>query len=258
MNNSLFTLIFLFCLSPIFGQSPNFNEYKYVVVPDKFDFLKGHDEYKLNSMTVFYLKKYGFNAYLESEAPKEKDCNALYADVEELNAFLALKVKLVLRNCASEEIYSTKAGMSKIKDYEKGYQDALRKSMRNLATLGVQQPKVQPIPVVSERKIEVAPLEPAEVKEEVKKRNLPENNFLSYTHNGKSFLLRKAGEGFYLYEENASAADGFTLYGKLIEKNGELYFDVKDKVPAPAAFDEKYNLYITPDATTVQVFRIVD
>ena len=33
------------------------NDYKYVSVPDKFDFLKSNDQYQLNSLTKFFLKK---------------------------------------------------------------------------------------------------------------------------------------------------------------------------------------------------------
>ena len=33
------------------------NDYKYISVPDKFDFLKSKDQYQLNSLTVFLLQK---------------------------------------------------------------------------------------------------------------------------------------------------------------------------------------------------------
>lgn len=46
------------------------NGYKYVVVPEKFDFLKSEDLYQINSLTKFLLNKEGFVAFLEGELPE--------------------------------------------------------------------------------------------------------------------------------------------------------------------------------------------
>jgi hypothetical protein len=36
----------------------NVNDYKYVIVPEKFDFQKEPNQFKLNQLTKFLLKKY--------------------------------------------------------------------------------------------------------------------------------------------------------------------------------------------------------
>ena len=43
------------------------NDYKYVSVPDKFDFLKSNDQYQLSSLTKFLLKKNGFTVLNKSD-----------------------------------------------------------------------------------------------------------------------------------------------------------------------------------------------
>ncbi len=59
---SLFAIFFL--VIGAFSQS-NLNNYKYVIVPKKYDFLKEKDQYQLNSLTEFLFNKYGFQAFME-------------------------------------------------------------------------------------------------------------------------------------------------------------------------------------------------
>ena len=54
-------LIALIVVSNVYSQS-NLNDYKYIIVPNKFDFLKEKDQYQLNSLAAFLFNKYGFLA----------------------------------------------------------------------------------------------------------------------------------------------------------------------------------------------------
>ena len=58
------TKIYIFLLALSVNMSSwaqmSLNDYKYVSVPEKFDFLKSNDQYQLNSLTFFLLKKKGF------------------------------------------------------------------------------------------------------------------------------------------------------------------------------------------------------
>ena len=66
----------------IFGQQ-TVNNYKYVVVANKFDFLKKVDQYKTSSLTKFLFNKYGFTSFLNTEIlPQEirdNRCSSLFA-----------------------------------------------------------------------------------------------------------------------------------------------------------------------------------
>ena len=62
---NLFLLFVLLMSVTAFSQS--INDYQYVIVPIKYDFLKENDKYRLNTLTKLLFQKYGFKSYLSSE-----------------------------------------------------------------------------------------------------------------------------------------------------------------------------------------------
>ena len=87
----------------VFGQEKKVNNYKFIVVPDKFDFLNQRDKYKTSSLTKFLLKKNGFTVVLNSEQyPKDlinNPCSALNALVLDKSSMFKVKVIIELRDC---------------------------------------------------------------------------------------------------------------------------------------------------------------
>ena len=83
-------LILLFSTS-VFAQK-SINQYKYVIVPQKFDFVKKPDQYKTSSLTKFLFNKYGFTAFLEDEQfPQDLQnnrCLALVGNVVDASKML--------------------------------------------------------------------------------------------------------------------------------------------------------------------------
>ena len=57
-------VIFIIFQTSLYAQT-GLNQYKYVSVPDRFDFLKTNDQYQMSSLTQFLLTKKGFTV-LES------------------------------------------------------------------------------------------------------------------------------------------------------------------------------------------------
>ena len=100
-------LLILFVSIPAFSQS--INDYQYVIVPIKFDFLKENDKFRLNTLTKLLLQKYTFKSYLSTEEiPVEIEnqrCNLLYASISEDNNFLLTKIKVVLKDCKDKVVY---------------------------------------------------------------------------------------------------------------------------------------------------------
>lgn len=143
--------IILGCLTFSNAQS-NLNDYKYVIVPNKFDFLKEADKYQLNSLTKFLFNKYGFTALMENENYPEdlakNVCLGLRSDVISESGFFKTKLKVELKNCKSEIIYTSEVGETKEKDYAKAYNLALRSAFNSFETVNY---KYKPIEnVVSE------------------------------------------------------------------------------------------------------------
>ena len=131
-------ILFLLLIGMNFTNAQELSDYKYVVVPQKFDFQDEPGEYDLNALTRFLLIKWGFNAYLENEAlPKDLNasgCNTLYTRAD-VSGFLSTKANITLVDCRGKAVL-TLEGKSKIKEYKEGHQDAFRKAFAGLEELG--------------------------------------------------------------------------------------------------------------------------
>ena len=130
-------LLILFVSIPAFSQS--INDYQYVIVPIKFDFLKENDKFRLNTLTKLLLQKYTFKSYLSTEEiPVEIEnqrCNLLYASISEDNNFLLTKIKVVLKDCKDKVVYETEFGTSRSKEYATAYNEALRSAFKSFDKL---------------------------------------------------------------------------------------------------------------------------
>ncbi|MGM0392581.1 MAG: hypothetical protein ACQEQB_12580, partial [Bacteroidota bacterium] len=84
MKRTLFLI--LGCMISFASVAQELNSYKYVIVPEEYNFTEEPDKFQLNSLTKFLFDKYGFEAYLENEELpedlKSNRCKALFADVE--------------------------------------------------------------------------------------------------------------------------------------------------------------------------------
>lgn len=138
----IFALIIGICFTSL-GQ--NLNSYKYVVVPEKFDFLKEANQYQMNELTKFLFEKYDFKAVMTNEErPADfsmQPCNALFADVIQESGFLQTKLKVVLKDCRNLVVFTSEEGKSKEKDFKKAYQESLRDAFKAVAALSYQYEK---------------------------------------------------------------------------------------------------------------------
>jgi len=246
------------------SQNTNLSDYSYVVVPEQFEFLNEKDKFQLNSMSKFYFEKSGFNAYMSDSVPNFNRCEGLYANVEELKSLFGTKLQVVLKDCNNEEIYRGQEGKSKYKEYDKTYQDALRKAFNSIEMLNVDQKDVRIVtnhnnPVVS-KEANKRPAMEAVVKPNVSRVSgnlLPDSKFSNYTNAGKIYLLRKTADGYSLYEETTATGDGLLLKGKIVVMDKVVrYMDASGKV-SDAAFDASGNLTIQNDAS-VTIFLLAD
>lgn len=256
MTRFLLLSIALFLTTAVSSQNTNLSEYSYVIVPEQFDFLKERDQFQMNSMSKFYFEKSGFNVYLADSAPNSNRCDGLYADVEELKSVFGTKLQVVLKDCNNKEIYRSQEGKSKYKEYDKTYQDALRKAFSSIEALRVNQKNVVLLSdseykttVSKETKLTSEDAEQSQPKvSKVFGNLLPDAKFSNYSNNGKTFLLRKTTEGYSLYEESAGAEDGLLLKGKIIVMDKVVkYMDTSGKV-FNAAFDASGNLTVEDES----------
>lgn len=131
-----FLLVILFVVSYTSAQSVN--DYKAFIVPVKYDFLKGENQYRLNTLTKFNLNKAGLKSFYTSETiPLEfnERCGLLYVDVVKENSFLTTKLIITMTDCNNKIIFQSAVGKSKEKDYKVAYTEALNEAFQSVYNL---------------------------------------------------------------------------------------------------------------------------
>ncbi len=114
------------------------NEYRYVVIPSRFELQSETNQYRLNTLAKKYLTEAGFEAVHESlmtDNQVNHRCDNLFIDIVKVKSLLTIKVKVLLRDCRNAVIFESKEGNSKEKSYEKGYQEALAKAFESVKEL---------------------------------------------------------------------------------------------------------------------------
>lgn len=131
------SVFFLFIFFTVAAYSQNtINNYKYVLVPEKFSISKEPNQYGLNVLTKLLLESKGFTAFVgNEELPADlaaNRCNALMADVSEKNSLFVTKLTLVLKDCQGNIVFKSKEGKSREKEYQPANEEALRDAFSSL------------------------------------------------------------------------------------------------------------------------------
>ena len=131
-------LVFVFILFSTVAFSQNINNYKAVIIPLKYDFLKSENQYRLATLTKLNLQKAGFVAFYSNEdIPSEyKDrCSLLTVDVKKESGFLMTKLAVVFNDCFGKLVFQSEMSKSKLKEYEAAYSEALNDAFRSINAL---------------------------------------------------------------------------------------------------------------------------
>lgn len=130
-----FLLVLLFISFSGYAQN-TLNNYKYVLVPERFNFLKEADQYGLNSQAKTNLEEKGFTVYFDnSELPSEianNRCSALVLEVLEKNSMFSTNLTLVLKDCKGNVLFKGKEGKSREKEYRLAYNFSLKAAFTSL------------------------------------------------------------------------------------------------------------------------------
>jgi hypothetical protein len=137
MKKVLFLLLFL---ATSLGFSQSVNDYKYAIVPSKFEFLKNKDQYRLNTLTKLLMEKYGFVTYFDTDIlpveVAETNCNKVFVEVQSTGNLFSTKITVVLKDCKNAVLFTTSIGKSKEKEYQVAYNQALREAFSSFDKLG--------------------------------------------------------------------------------------------------------------------------
>lgn len=127
MKKALLILILVSCFHNITAQH-SINDYKYVIVEKQFHFQTEPNQYNLNELTRFLLKKKGFRPILESDIfpndLKSNYCLALNAEVK-ASGFLRTTVTITLKDCNNNVMFEAES-TNKEKELDKAYSYGIR------------------------------------------------------------------------------------------------------------------------------------
>ncbi|WP_340202199.1 hypothetical protein [Ascidiimonas sp. W6] len=131
----------LVLISVFLKAQSSVNDYKYVIVSKRFDFQKSENQYQLNDLTKFLFKKYNFNPVFEGDLPEDlyrNSCLGLKSVIVDESSMFVTKLKVELRDCQNNLVYTSKIGKSKEKEYRVTYQQAIRRAFESFASLKYQ------------------------------------------------------------------------------------------------------------------------
>ncbi|NNE77563.1 MAG: hypothetical protein HKN31_10880 [Pricia sp.] len=114
------------------------NDYKYIIVPKKFEGFKRANQYQTSTLIKYLFSENGFSAVYEDELPDELNndrCLGLLANLIDDSSMFTTKTTLTLDNCRGDEVFSTEEGKSKEKDYKDAYAEALRNAFTSFQTV---------------------------------------------------------------------------------------------------------------------------
>jgi hypothetical protein len=129
--------LFIFVLLTVTGYSQTgINNYKYVIVPERFNFSKEDNQYGLNTTTKLLLEQKGFTAFVgNAELPPAvaaNKCSALMADVVQKKGLFVTNLTLLLKDCQGNIIFKSKEGKSREKEFPVAFDLALKDAFSSL------------------------------------------------------------------------------------------------------------------------------
>jgi hypothetical protein len=233
--------------------------YKYVKVPEKFEFLKEENKFQLNALTAFLFEKYGFEAIYKKQVPAGVDpCEILHADVENNSGLFRTKLTVSLEDCNQRVVFTSEEGVSREKDYKTAYHEALRSAFESVGNFTSNMPDY----VANSTKSSVT--EASSVSTQNNSGKEPEKVGLTITSTeltgNKTF---RNGEQVYELKENPSGYSLFKFgeeekFGSLIKSgSGSNYIYTSTNLQGNAFFDPAGNLIVEyVDANTGQLISV--
>lgn len=153
MKKTCILILFIVFSNIVSSQNNGINQYKYVIVKSKFNFVKQVDGYQTSSLTKFLFNKAGYIAYLDNEEiPQElaaNRCLAIFATVTDNSGMLTTKSAIELSDCRGKLIFKSENGTSRLKAYIKAYRTSIRQAFSYVEKLNyVYDPSVKQKPIV--------------------------------------------------------------------------------------------------------------
>lgn len=133
------TLLYLAFLVSGLSFAQSVNDYKYIIVPEKFDWLKEPNQYNMNALTKMVFEKYGWQVFYPNQKMPDElaldRCKALYAGVDNNSGLMSTALVINLKTCDGATVFTSVEGKSREKAYQKAYYEALREASQSVGQL---------------------------------------------------------------------------------------------------------------------------
>jgi hypothetical protein len=262
MKIFVFITVLFGVITSALGQ--DVQDYQYVKVPEKFDFLKEENQYQLNALTAFLFDKKGYEVNFRENIPAGIDpCEVLQADVHSSSGLFRSRLYFSLKNCKNETVFTSDTGVSREKDFKTSYHEALRNAFESLEEFDPSKKEILIDPNVSSDEIEALEEQQREifadsaVKEqetEPEKASSAEKVAMETASEGKkftngplSYVLKPTSNGFELFKEG----DREKFATLLKSGGGNNFLYASKNISGNAFFDTSGNLvveYLDPNS----------
>lgn len=237
-------LLFLLASASTYAQN-TINNYKYVLVPEKFGFQKQVNQYRLNTLIKSLLEEKGFTVYYDNaDVPAElanNKCEALNVDITEKRSMFSSNLTLLLKDCKNNTVFKSKEGKSREKEFNASYNLALRDAFTSLAEIpyvyvaNTQSPSQKVVPAVATPATVTTPAEvvpvvsqPAEKVVPLTAASTPGTLYAQATANGFQLIDTTPKIVLTLFKSSVQdyfIADNGSANGIVLKKNGEWFFE---------------------------------
>lgn len=257
-------LTILYLLTVVSVSAQEMNDYKYILIPETYEFTGEKDQYRLNSLTKFLFEKEGFSTYMQKgEKPADlqnNPCLGLVPRVENNSGLFVTKLVIILEDCYGNAVFRSTEGRSREKEYNEAYQEALRTAFESIKEIDYH---YNPMVSAESEKKEVKLSETTvkteiEEEEEIFEERIEEadddeaiedqaenleaedddDSGKFYRYSGKIFQLKPSAAGLGLYQKDSpepiailiESNDGKTYIYNSLTNQGIAYFDTDDNL----------------------------
>ncbi|NJB37241.1 hypothetical protein [Croceivirga sp. JEA036] len=132
MKKSILMLVAMLTSSMFYAQ---FNDYKYIIVPKKFEAFKQENQYLTSTLIKHNLTEFGYTVVYDDALPPElkmNRCLGVTTDIDDSSSMFTTKLNLVFKDCNGVEVYTSLEGKSKIKEFKEAYKEAISRALEGL------------------------------------------------------------------------------------------------------------------------------
>ncbi len=134
MKKFLFSFVLVIAICST--SNAQLNEYKYIVVPKKFQEFNNQNQYQTSTLIKYLFAQQGFTAVYDDQLPPDavaNRCLALLTHLQDDSSLFATKTTLILKDCQGEEVFVSAEGRSKSKEYKEAYSEAIKQAFQSFS-----------------------------------------------------------------------------------------------------------------------------